>query len=434
MGRALRIGIYSPFFGSTVGGGEKYLGVTAEALRDAYPNASIEIMSPVPADPRRYEALLGLDLRGVTLRSTNSTPSRLKRALARVPKLRLYRDLFVSAQAARATADYDLLVSMVYVLPAFSRARRGIILCQFPYERSPHLRRPGMTGIMHRVYALPYWQVRRRLFGDEVDDFDLVICQSEYVRRWVRELWGRDSEVVNPPIDVPADEPDWTAKQRMIVTVGRFFAGGHSKRHDLMIEAFRQLCDEGHLDWELHLAGSVHRDRAADLDYFNRVQRLADGYPIHIHADATRETVENLYRRGSIYWHAAGYGADPERAPAALEHFGMTTAEAMGNGVVPVAIGLGGQVEVVRDGVDGFLWTSVEQLKRRTLELMDDPELRHNMGLRARRAVLRFSRSEFRRRIAASAESIIRELEVELNPAATDAALHPLAGDSTSRL
>src|SRR5215475_1999551 len=74
VGRTLRIGIYSPFFGSTVGGGEKYLGVTAEALRDAFPKASIEIMSPVPADQARYEAMLGLNLQNITFRSTNTRP------------------------------------------------------------------------------------------------------------------------------------------------------------------------------------------------------------------------------------------------------------------------------------------------------------------------------------------------------------------------
>lgn len=413
MGRALSIGVYSPFFGSTIGGGEKYLGVTAETLRDAFPTATIEIMSPVPADPTRYEAMLGLHLDGITFRATNAKPGRLKRALATVPKLRLYRDLFVSAQAVRATADYDLLISMVYVLPAFNRARRGVILCQFPYERSINLRRQGALRLAHLLYSWPYKRVRRRLFGREIDDFQLVICQSEYVRRWVRELWGLDSEVVNPPIDVPSEEPDWAVKRPMIVSVGRFFTGGHSKRHDLMVQAFRELCDEGCKGWELHLAGSVHRDRAADLDYFNRLLRLADGYPVHIHTDATRETIENLYRRGSIYWHASGYGADAERAPATLEHFGMTTAEAMGHGTVPVAIGRGGQVEVIREGLDGYLWTSIEELKARTLRLMHDAPLRREMGERARSASFRFSREEFKRRMASTVEPIIRELEQE---------------------
>ena len=396
----LRVGIYSPFFGSTLGGGEKYLGVTAEAVRDAFPEATVEIMSPVPVRVDLYERMLGLDLSGIALRSTNSQPGRLKRLAARLPTLRLYRDLLVSAQAAPQTARYDLFISMVYVLPAFTRARRSVMLCQFPYERRLDIDRPRVPNRLFKLYLWPYWRLRRAVFGGEVDGFQLIVCQSEYVREWVRRLWERESAVVNPPIDIPKEEPDWGAKEKLIVSVGRFFTGGHSKRHDVMVRAFRQLCDEGHEGWELHLAGAVHRERPADREYFDRVAELARGYPVHIHTDVPREKVEDLYRRASIYWHAAGYGADAESQPAALEHFGMTTAEAMGHGAVPVAIGRGGQPEVVQEGETGYLWESVPTLKQRTAELMADPELRRKMGEAARRASSRYSRHEFKRRMS----------------------------------
>ena len=69
----MRIGLYSPFMGSTMGGGEKYLGVTAETLRDAFPGHSVEILSPVPVDVGRYQEMLGLDLSGISFRSANSS-------------------------------------------------------------------------------------------------------------------------------------------------------------------------------------------------------------------------------------------------------------------------------------------------------------------------------------------------------------------------
>lgn len=411
MGRPLRIGLYSPFFGSTIGGGEKYLGVTAETVRDAFPGAEVEILCPVTVDVARYEHMLGLDLHAIGLRSGNPRAGRLKTALARLPSLRLYRDLFVSAQAASATAGYDLLISMVYVLPAFNRARRGVILCQFPYELRPELCNGGQ---LRRLYRLPYRYVRRRLFGREIDDFELVICQSEYVRGWVRTLWKRESVVVNPPIDVPDGEPNFDAKGNLIVSVGRFFASGHSKRHDVMVQAFRELCDAGRDGWELHMAGSVHH-RPVDIAYLERVRELARGYPVRLHTDATGDEVQDLYQRASIYWHAAGFGADAARRPAELEHFGMTTAEAMGHGTVPVAIGCGGQPEVVQDGVTGYLWQTPTELKSRTAELMDDPSLRRRMGAAARQASLRFSRAEFSRRMASVLRPLVVELAAEAN-------------------
>ncbi|MBO0728282.1 MAG: glycosyltransferase family 4 protein [Acidimicrobiaceae bacterium] len=413
MGRPLKIGLYSPFFGSTYGGGEKYLGVTAEALRDAYPEADVEILSPVRPDLERYQQMLGLDLTGVGVRAGNPRPGRLKRVLAGMPSLRLYRNLVVSAQAAGLTAEYDLFLSMVYVLPAATRARGSVILCQFPYDVRQAMSKPGVPRLAWALYTLPYRLLQRRLLGGEVDDFQLVICQAEYVRGWVRRLWGRDSVVVNPPIDVPESKPDWSAKERVVLSVGRFFTGGHSKRQDLMAQAFRELCDGGNEGWHLHLVGSLNREHAADVEYFHRVRRLAEGYPIWIHPDAPGETVLDLYRRASIYWHAAGYGVDAELRPAELEHFGMTTAEAMGYGAVPVAIGRGGQVEVVEDGVSGYLWRDLDELKARTMGLMGDPPLRRRLGEEARRASERFDRASFKRKMVDAVAPLVKELGAE---------------------
>jgi glycosyltransferase involved in cell wall biosynthesis len=392
----LRIGLYSPFIGSTVGGGEKYLGVTAETLRDAFPGHSVEILSPVPVDVARYEEMLGLDLSGISFRSTNPTDGGGRSWLARYHGLRVLRDLAVSAQAARLTAAYDLLVSMVYVLPAFSHARRSVILCQFPYP----LRNTPAQSV-----------VKRLLLGRGIDDFQLVIAQSEYVRGWVRRLWQREALVVNPPIDVPAEEPDWGAKERLILSVGRFFTGGHSKRHDVLVQAFRDLVDAGGAEgWELVLAGSLHDD-PADLAYFRRVQDLARGYPVSIRTDVSGEELAGLYRRASIYWHAAGYGVEMERQPANLEHFGMTTAEAMAAGAVPVVIARGGQPEVVESGVSGYLWSEPSQLVAQTRALLADDALRQRVGAAARSRSHRFSRPEFKRRMAAALKPLVEELE-----------------------
>lgn len=413
--RPLKIGIYSPFFGSTIGGGEKYLGVTAEAVRDGFPDAELEIMSPTTVDVELYERMLGLNLRGIGMRSNNPGNSRLKKVLARIPTLRLYRDLIVSAQAVPLTARYDLFISMVYVLPAFSRARRGVILCQFPYTRQLDMvGRPRVRGRLFDLYLRPYWGVRRRLFAGEIDAFQHIVCQSEYVRRWVKNIWDREAVVVNPPIDVPEEEPPWEAKEKIILSVGRFFAGGHSKRHDVMARAFREMCDAGCRDWELHLAGSVHLDTPDDREYFKRVVSLTSGYPIHLHVDAPKEKVEDLYRRASIYWHAAGYGADAELRPAELEHFGMTTAEAMGYGIAPVAIARGGQPEVVQDRVNGYLWNTPYELKTLTQRLMGDPELRRRLGEEARRSTFRFSRDRFKQSMVEVLRPVVAELSEEV--------------------
>jgi glycosyltransferase involved in cell wall biosynthesis len=407
MDRPLKIGLYSPFFGSTLGGGEKYLGVTAEALRDAFPGHQVEIVTPVPVDTSLYERMLDLDLSGIRFISTNRRVTWLHRALNALPTLRLYRDLFIGAQAVEYTREYDLFIGMVYVIPVFSHARRSVMLCQFPYDKGKHPRR--VPGPLFEIYALPYRLLHARLLPDDIGCFQEIICQSNYVRKWIDALWKRDATVINPPIDIPSDEPDWGAKSPIILSVGRFFRGGHAKRHDVMVRVFREMCDAGLKGWELHLAGSVHR-QGHNAGYYESIEELARGYPIHLHPDAAYTEVQDLYRRASIYWHAAGYLADASD-PALLEHFGMTTAEAMGHGDVPVVIGSGGQLEVVQDGVDGLLWHDEPELMDATRRLIEDADLRRRLGAQARRAAGRFSRAEFKRKMIETLRPILVELE-----------------------
>lgn len=392
MGRALKLGLHSPFFGSTLGGGEKYLGVAAEAIRDAFPEHTLEIVSPVPVDRQLYQRMLNIDLSGIRLREEGGAGSSLLHLLNRLGSLRRFRNLALAFQGRRASGRFDLFLTMVYVIPAMSRARRSAIICQFPYQLD---RRP--------------WS---RVWARELRNFDPVICYSDFVRGWILSYWSRDATVIPPPVDIPAEEPDWGAKEKVILSVGRFFTEGHSKRQDIMVRAFRELCDAGLSDWELHLAGSVHRD-GPNAGYYDSVVDLASGYPVSFHTGASSDDLRSLYARASIYWHASGFGVSAETRPIDLEHFGMTTAEAMGAGAVPVVFRAGGQPEVVRDGQDGFLWGHLDELKLRTTDLAADPALRRRLGTAAHASSHRFGRDRFKRDIVAALEPVIRELEMQ---------------------
>lgn len=379
MGRALRIGLYSPYFGSTVGGGEKYLALTAVTLRDAFPEHRVEIVSPVPADPSLYRERFDVDLSGVRLESTNRNVTRVHRYLNSIPALRGLRNRVLGAQAGRLTARYDLFLAMIYAIPVQSRARASVMLCQFPY-REP---------------------------GPELATYECIICYSDYVRHWIREYWARDAVVVSPPIDVPSADVDWERKSQVIVSVGRFFEGGHSKRQDTLVHAFASMCRDGLMGWELHLAGSL---QPADLEYYRSLEAASRTHPIELHPDASHAEVSELYERAAIYWHAAGFG--PDEDPLTAEHFGMTTVEAMARGCVPVVFDRGGQREVVQDGVSGFRWSSIEELMTRTSDLIADGGLRRKLGAAARAESGRYDEAHFRSSMTAALEPVIRRLEL----------------------
>ena len=146
-----------------------------------------------------------------------------------------------------------------------------------------------------------------------------------------------------------------------------------------MISAFKQMVDEGLKDWELHLAGGTTPGEIHS-DYLKKLHLGAKGYPVFIHADIAFEDLVKLYSESAVYWHASGYGEDENREPIKFEHFGITTVEAMASGCVPVVINKGGQPEIVQHGKNGYLWSSVNELKKYTLYMVENLELRQRLS------------------------------------------------------
>jgi glycosyltransferase involved in cell wall biosynthesis len=130
---------------------------------------------------------------------------------------------------------------------------------------------------------------------------------------------------------------------------------------------------------------------APDREYFARVQREASGHPIDVEGDVGRDRLKCLLARSRIFWHGAGLDVDEERTPHLCEHFGIATVEAMAAGAVPVVIRRGGQREIVRHGVDGFLCDTFEEMAVATQRLIDDPDLCARMSHDARARAAEFS-------------------------------------------
>ncbi len=140
----------------------------------------------------------------------------------------------------------------------------------------------------------------------------------------------------------------------------------------------------------------------AHARYLDQVYAAAQGYPIHVEASLPFEKLVQRYQHAAVYWHAAGFGEDEERAPIKAEHFGITTVEAMAAGCVPVVVARGGQTELVTHGVDGYLWQTLDELDAYTLRLLQDEELRRTMAAAARQSARRFDQRHFTANLAAT--------------------------------
>ena len=222
-----------------------------------------------------------------------------------------------------------------------------------------------------------------------------VICNSAYTKKFIDKEFGIDSMVVYPPVETDKFKP--MEKDKLILTVGRFSSSSQFKRHDLLIEAFKGLIKSGIKGWRMVIVGKVEDLRS--LKIISELRSKIKGLPIAIKTDLEHERLRFLYGQSSVYWHAAGYGADLDKYPEKAEHFGISTVEAMAAGAIPLSFAAGGQLEIISNEENGFLWRDPQELISLTKKIIDNDELRKKISLSATNRSKHFSQERFCQKI-----------------------------------
>lgn len=195
--------------------------------------------------------------------------------------------------------------------------------------------------------------------------YQAIVCNSKFTQHALDERMARRSIVIYPP--VRPIQSGVEKKEKLILSVGRFTGFHTAKKQHMLIEAFAQGHKTQQLNgWRLVLAGGF---MSSDQNYFDKLKDKAKGLPITIEPNISHDSLTDYYRRASLYWHAAGYG---ETDPRWMEHFGITTVEAMSAGCIPIVFAGGGQTEIISDGANGFLWRSTEELLSKTSLVIRD--------------------------------------------------------------
>lgn len=310
----MKIGFYNPYLDS-LGGGERFVLTIADHWSKTH---EVSIFWDDPAIIKRAQDRFFLSLKHVSVEENIFSRKNI------VGKL-------------WDTLAYDLIVTVSDGSVPVTFARHNVVIFQAPMSR----------------IRFPWWKQT---------GYDAAVCYSDFVKTHIDPGVRRKLVVIAPPVDTKRFVP--MKKESMILSVGRFSAYGHSKKQEILIESFKLLVKHKMVkNVRLVLAGGL---MDSDKEYFDKLVDLSKGHPIQFAPNIPMEKLAMLYGSARVYWHAAGFGqTQPER----MEHFGISTIEAMAAGAVPIVFAGGGQTEIVDNGKDGYLWQTKEELIQRTREV-----------------------------------------------------------------
>jgi glycosyltransferase involved in cell wall biosynthesis len=384
----MNIGIYQAYWGR-VGGGQRYVGVVAEVLAQQH---WVEVVHHCPEfDPAAVAEPMELDLSRVRFRYV---PPRERPAWSSVNPL---RRLHSERDWGREISEgYDLFIDSSDNVPFFCHAHRGVLLTHFPLvsfeEFHGHTTETWRSRVWARRMAADIFH--RLEWSRRFATYDLCLVNSEFTRRWMKRRWGLDSVVVYPPLRSGLKP---LAKEPVILTIGAFHHAQH-KKHEVTLEAFRDLCDRGLSGWRYVLVGACGA-AAEDQASLARLRATAEGYPVEFRTNVSGDELNDLLGRARVLWHSMGYGVNPECEPGRLEHFGMVATEAMAAGCVPIVFDGGGLRESVTHGDNGLLWRTLDDLEAFTLAVAQDEVLRERLSAASRVRAKGFSRESFETRL-----------------------------------
>ncbi len=342
--KKLKAVFYDPYL-DTIGGGERYLLSAAVALKNR--GWSVDLTWNNPKIIASLEERLGLDLGGIEL-----------------------------IDGISKGAGYDLIFWLSDGSVPLLFAKQNIIHFQTPFQN---------------VNGRSVWNKLKFL------KIKTVIVNSEFTKTIIDKEFGINSMVLYPPVST--HEFKSSKKENIILSVGRFSQLQQAKRQDILVEVFKKMYRNGFKGWKLVLIGGSD---VGGNKYVDNLKNESKGYPIDILENLPFKEIKKYYSKAKIFWSASGFGIDENKEPSCVEHFGITVVEAMSAGVVPLVVNKGGHKEIVKDGENGLLWETRDQLQEKTLELAENERRREKLAKEAEKRSEYFSVEKFEEKFIAN--------------------------------
>jgi glycosyltransferase involved in cell wall biosynthesis len=343
------------------GGAEKVLSV----LQDIWPSAPTFVLFH---DLRRVPRFKGKDLRTSFLQRMPLIRSKFQWYLPLMPTATEHYDL----------KGFDVVVSSTSAFAKGIVTQPGTIhvcYCHTPtrYLWTDTLSYVEELRIPRFVKAMlpPLLSLLRVWDRQSAERVDVFIANSETVRGRIKKYYGRDSEVVHPPVEtekfVVSDAPKTY-----------FLAGGRLvayKRFDLIVEAANKTGLPLKIFGTGPVLAELKKQAKSNVQFLGRV---------------SDKDLPSLYANAKAFIH-------PQE-----EDFGITAVESMAAGRPVMALKKGGAIETVIDGVTGHLFEEQSWEELADYFIRFDDTQWNPVAIKAHAE--RFSRAAFMDRIRALVE------------------------------
>ncbi|MCB9812874.1 MAG: glycosyltransferase family 4 protein [Pseudomonadales bacterium] len=327
----MKICFYSPYVPKHFGGGERHffdIATLVASKHDVFISIDKNESKNFAQIKKDYESFLNYSLEKINFITSP------------IPKGNFFQKLWWTKQ-------FDYFYYATDGSLFFSLAKKNNLHIQIPFK-------VGKNSLIDRL-KLKNWNIKN--------------TNSIFTKRFIQNNWHTTIDFVhNPKVNLREFNSN-KHKEKIILNVGRFFKQLHSKRQDVLVEVFRKMIDQYPdqlKDWKLIFIGNIE-----DKEYFHEVVEAASGLPIEFHNDVSRETLIEYFEKSKIYWHATGFDIDEKKEPEKVEHFGITTLEAMASGCIPIVLGKGGQVEILGNQLSELSWETKDECIIKTMQVIN---------------------------------------------------------------
>ncbi len=298
------------------------------------------------------------------------------------PPLTFRPNIFPTASPLKKITELAKYDAFFYVTNGsyfFSGAKKNYIYCMVP---------------QHSLYNMSHVNRLKTLNAE-------FITISEFTKKWLSR-WGVKAEIIYPYL--PDELIDMHAKslkkEKIILSVGRFFGHLHSKKHNAIITAFKhqKKVNKNFEGYKLVLVGGL---KPEDNDYFEEIKSLiGNDKSIILEPNISYAKLISLYKKALYYWHFAGYEIDENQYPERVEHLGITPLEAMAAGCITCCYDAGGPRYMITNNVNGYLFKDEEELFKQMEASNKDESLRKSIQNHAHDYIKNnFSFDVFRNRV-----------------------------------